>query len=272
MVQVDVYGDVRSTCTQRVILLLEELDLKYDVKQIDLMRGEQKDKEFLEMQPFGKVPVVKYDDRVLFESRSILRYISKNNTENRDLYGGTDVDIWLEAESQNYNPPASKIVYEKIFKKMRGERPDMKVVEASVAELEGVLDVYEQRLSSVPYIAGDEFSIADISHIPYTNLLLKCGYKGLYKDRPNVYKWLKRIIKRDSVQYVINQSPDVEQEQEVEENLDVKLEEKDDVKLEEKFKDLDLKEKNKKREEYDQKEKEQKERRVKEKRRSSKVQ
>jgi glutathione S-transferase len=230
MVQVDVYGDARATCTQRVIVLLEELDLKYDIKHIDLMKGEQKTKEFLELQPFGKVPVVKYDDRVLFESRSILRYISKNNTENKDLYGGTDVDIWLEAESQNYNPPASKIVYEKVFKKWRGERADMEVVKASVEELKRVLDVYEKRLSSVPYIAGDEFSIADISHIPYTNLLLKCGYKSLYKDRPNVYRWIKRIIKRESVQYIINQSiqeqeveqeeeKEVEQEQEVEKDL-----------------------------------------------------
>ena len=230
MVQVDVYGDARATCTQRVIVLLEELDLKYDIKHIDLMKGEQKTKEFLELQPFGKVPVVKYDDRVLFESRSILRYISKNNTENKDLYGGTDVDIWLEAESQNYNPPASRIVYEKVFKKWRGERADMEVVKASVEELKRVLDVYEKRLSSVPYIAGDEFSIADISHIPYTNLLLKCGYKSLYKDRPNVYRWIKRIIKRESVQYIINQSiqeqeveqeeeKEVEQEQEVEKDL-----------------------------------------------------
>lgn len=226
MVQVDVYGDARATCTQRVIVLLEELDLKYDVKHIDLMKGEQKTKEFLELQPFGKVPVVKYDDRVLFESRSILRYIAKNNIENKDLYGGTDVDIWLEAESQNYNPPASKIVYEKVFKKWRGERADMEVVKASVEELERVLDVYEKRLSSVPYIAGDEFSIADISHIPYTNLLLKCGYKSLYKDRPNVYRWIKRIIKRESVQYIINQSI---QEQELEKEVEQKQEQEQEV-------------------------------------------
>lgn len=228
MVQVDVYGDARATCTQRVIVLLEELDLKYDIKHIDLMKGEQKTKEFLELQPFGKVPVVKYDDRVLFESRSILRYIAKNNTENKDLYGGTDVDIWLEAESQNYNPPASKIVYEKVFKKWRGERADMEVVKASVEELKRVLDVYEKRLSSVPYIAGDEFSIADISHIPYTNLLLKCGYKSLYKDRPNVYRWIKRIIKRESVQYIINQSIQ-EQEVEQEEEKEVEQEQEQEV-------------------------------------------
>ena len=202
MVLVDVYGDTRATCTQRVLILLEELDLKYNVIKVDLLKNEHKTKDFLKLQPFGKIPVIKYDDRVVFESRSILKYIAKNNIDIKDLFGGTDVDIWLEVESQNYNPPASKIINEKLFKKWKGEKADEDVVKKSLEELEKVLDVYEGRLSEYPYIGGDFFSIADISHIPYTNYLLKCGYKDLYKKRPNVYKWLKRIIKRDSVQYV----------------------------------------------------------------------
>lgn len=206
MVQVDVYGDARATCTQRVLILLEELDLKYDLKSVDLSKQEHKNPEFMELQPFGKVPAIKYDDRVVFESRSILRYIAKNNVEIKDFLGGTDVDIWLEVESQNYNPPVSRIVNEKLFKKWRGERPDLEVVKSSVEELERVLDVYERRLATVPFIGGEEFSIADISHIPYTNYLLKCGYKELYKRRPNVYKWLKRIVKRDSVQFLLKES------------------------------------------------------------------
>ena len=229
MVQVDVYGDTRATCVQRVLILLEELDLKYNVIKVDLLKNEHKAKDFLKLQPFGKVPVVKYDDRVIFESRSILKYIAKNNLDIKDLLGGTDVDIWLEVESQNYNPAVSKIVNEKLFKKWRGEKADEDVVKKSLEELEKVLDVYEDRLSECPYIGGDFFSIADISHIPYTNLLLKCGYKDLFKKRPNVYKWLKRIIKRDSVQYVINQSPDVE-EQEVDERREEEKRERGDEK------------------------------------------
>ena len=214
MVQVDVYGDARATCTQRVLILLEELDLKYDLKSVDLSKGDHKTPEFMELQPFGKVPAIKYDDRVVFESRSILRYIAKNNVEIKDFLGGTDVDIWLEVESQNYNPPVSRIVNEKLFKKWRGERPDLEVVKSSVEELERVLDVYERRLATVPFIGGEEFSIADISHIPYTNYLLKCGYKELYKGRPNVYKWLKRIIKRDSVQFLLKENEQGKEDEE----------------------------------------------------------
>lgn len=206
MVQVNVYGDVKATCTQRVLILLEELSLKYDIKPVDLSKGEQKEEEYMKMQPFGKVPVVEYDDRILFESRSILRYIAKNNTDISDLLGDIDTDIWLEVESQNYNPHVSKIVNERLFKKWRGEKPDTKVIETELEALNKVLDVYETRLSKVAFIGGDQFSIADISHIPYTNYMLRCGYKELYKSRPNVYRWIKQIIKRSSVQNLLEQT------------------------------------------------------------------
>jgi len=205
MVVVDLYGDSRSTCTQRVLILLEELQLKYNLNNIDILKNEHKTSDFVTLQPFGKIPAMKYDDRVVFESRSMLRYISRNNVDIKDLYGGTDVDIWLEAESQNFYPPASKIVYEKLFKKWSGNKPDLDIVNKNLEELDKVLNVYDQRLSLVPFIAGEEFTIADISHIPYINYLLKCGYKQVFKKYTNVYRWIKKIIKRESVQYVLSE-------------------------------------------------------------------
>lgn len=203
MVSVVVYGDRKSTCTQRILILLEELSLKYTLEPIDLYKGEHKQDTFLEMQPFGKIPVVKYDNRVLFESRSILRYIAKNNVEIEDLLGGTDVDMWLEAEAQNFHPCASTIVYEMVFRELlKAGPPDAVLVKQNVKRLESVLDVYERRLGQTKFIAGESFSIADISHIPYIVQLLHCGYKSVFRKRPNVYRWLKRIVKRDSVEWV----------------------------------------------------------------------
>jgi glutathione S-transferase len=42
MVNVEVYGNINTTCTQRVLILLEELNLKYSLKNFDLTKGEQK--------------------------------------------------------------------------------------------------------------------------------------------------------------------------------------------------------------------------------------
>ena len=203
MVKVQVYGNLKSTSTLRVLILLEELNLKYTIDTIDTNIGENKTVEFAELQPFKKVPVVKYDERVLFESRSILRYIAKNNIDTIDLLGDVDVDTWLEVESQNFNPVVDKIINEKYIKKLKKEKCDTDILHENLRILCEILDVYNKRLSTVNFIGGDQYSIADISHIPAINYLLKCGYKELFKERPFVYKWLKRILKREPVEYVL---------------------------------------------------------------------
>lgn len=204
MVRLVVYGDKNTPCTQTVLILLEELQLKYDLQSVSLKEGENKEETFLKLNPFGKVPVVEYDEYVIFESRSILRFISKNNTDIVDLTlnDSVNVDMWLEVESNNFNPPVGKIIYERLF----NESPSESVIRDSMNSLKKVLEVYEERLSNHKYIGGEEFSIADIPHISYVNSLLKCGseYKRFLKNYPNMYKWLKRVFNRESVKIVMN--------------------------------------------------------------------
>lgn len=200
MVKLNVYGNAKSTCTQRILILLEELDLKYNYNEIDLSKQENKTEEYVKSQPFGKVPYIEYGEKTIFESRTILRYISKNNREPEDFYGDVYTDMWLEAESQNFNPYISKIVYEKMFKKEDG---DNVIIERNLEELEKVLDVYNKILSERDYIAGEHYTIADISHIPYAYYFLKAGHKDVLKKRMNVYNWLKRIMRREAVKRVL---------------------------------------------------------------------
>jgi glutathione S-transferase len=59
--KITIYGSKMATCTQRVLILLEELNLPYKLHEIDLASGEQHSKQFLKLNPFGKVPV--YDTK-----------------------------------------------------------------------------------------------------------------------------------------------------------------------------------------------------------------
>lgn len=210
MVKLIVYGSKIATCTQRLLILLEELNLKYELREIDLMKGHQKDPRYLNLQPFGKVPAVVYGEHVLFESRFILRYIAKNNTEDYDLTLNNNpyVDMWLEVESQNFNPPISKFIYEKVFKKLKDSDAviDENIINSALDELGKVLDVYDKRLLESKYIGGDSFSIADISHIPYLYMFVNSGveYKKYLKKYPNVYKWYKRLLMKESIKEVLN--------------------------------------------------------------------
>jgi len=210
MVKLVVYGNKLATCTQRVLILLEELNLKYELHEIDIMKGEHKDDTYLMLQPFGKIPVVEYGEYNLFESRSIIRYVAKNNIDEVDLTldDSPYVDMWLEVESQNFNPPISKFVYEKIFKKWKDPDAivDSNVLDVALEELDMVFKVYNKRLEESRYIAGDFFSIADISHIPYLYLFVTCGdeYKKMLKKYSKVYKWYKRMLMKDSVQNILS--------------------------------------------------------------------
>lgn len=208
--EIVVYGDKKAMCTQRVLILLEELGLKYAVKDVDLEKNEHKSMSFLTLNPFAKVPVVKYtgssgDTKTLFESRSILRYISTKHDDNKDLYPDVFTDVWLEAESQTLNPLLSTIVYEKIFKKMKGEACDVSVVENAIVKLQSVLDIFDKRLEETEYLSGSEFSIADISAIPYLRMFVRCGssFKDDLKSRKHLYKWLKRVCNRPAVKKIL---------------------------------------------------------------------
>jgi glutathione S-transferase len=207
MVKIILYGNRSATCTQRILILLNELQLKYEFVNIDLAKKEQKSKPFLELQPFGKIPAIKYGKHAMFESRAILRYLARDNADYVDLTLGdsTQVETWLEAESQNYNPPISDIVFEKMFKKMYNQETDENVVKKSLEKLEAVLSVYENRFSKTKYkyIAGNKFSIVDISHIPYTNYFIKCGYEDVLKKYPLVYEWYNRITSRETVRPIL---------------------------------------------------------------------
>lgn len=209
MVKLLVYGSKIATCTQRILILLEELSLKYDLRELDLMKGQHKDPRYLQLQPFGKVPAVIYGDHKLFESRTILRYIAKNNTDDLDLTldDSVYVDMWLEVESQNFNPVISKYIYEKVFKKWKDPEAvsDETILQQALEEFRNVLNVYEQRLASSKYLGGNAFSIADISHIPYLYMFINCGEenKKFLKQYPHVYKWYKRMLMRESVKDVL---------------------------------------------------------------------
>jgi len=141
------------------------------------------------------------------ESRAINRYIAIQ-------YKGTGPDLlpfktaaqvaaiecWLEAESQHYSPPVSKISFELLIKPMIGLVTDQAAVEAEAEKLSKVLDVYEDRLSKNKYFAGDEFTLADLNHMPLMNNLMKTSKAELVEARPHVKAWWNDVSARPAWQ------------------------------------------------------------------------
>ncbi|XP_030446658.2 glutathione S-transferase F9-like [Syzygium oleosum] len=210
---VKVYGPDYAS-PKRVLVCLIEKGVEFETVPIDLFKGEHKVPEFVKLQPFGSVPVVQDGDYTLFESRAIIRYYAeKYKHQGTDLLGKTIeerglVEQWLEVEAQNFHPPIFDLVLKIVFGPFMGLTPDPKLLQESEDKLCKVLDVYEERLSKSKYLAGDFFSLADLSHLPFTQYLVgKMGKECLIRDRKNVSAWWDDISSRPSWKKVVELWP-----------------------------------------------------------------
>ncbi|KAI3967162.1 hypothetical protein MKW92_024057 [Papaver armeniacum] len=201
-----VHGLAKAMSVASVMLCLAEKELDFEFVNVNCSKGEQKLQSFLSKNPFGKIPVFEDGPLTLFESRAITRYIAQKY---KDI--GTDllrhdkieeaamVGVWIEVESQHFNPPSFAIIYEMFVGPIFGQTVDQSVVNRNIEKLDKVLDVYEARLSNSKYLACDSFSLADLHHLPNIYYLMKitpCA--DLINSRPHVKAWWEDISARPS--------------------------------------------------------------------------
>ncbi|OAE27295.1 hypothetical protein AXG93_1072s1000 [Marchantia polymorpha subsp. ruderalis] len=196
------YGVPGSICTTRVLVTAAEKGLDKTQLQhipVDISAGDQKKPQYLAIQ----VPALQDGDLTLFESRAVIRYLAdKYEGQGTPLYGSSNrdralVEQWLEVESHNFNPHISIVLNELVFTMSRGEDPDTKLVTTHYERLDRVLDVYEAHLSRQKYLAGDFFSLADLSHLPTIFYLIRVAKKpNVIFRRPHVLTWWQLISNR----------------------------------------------------------------------------
>ncbi|CAL5425176.1 unnamed protein product [Camellia sinensis] len=186
------YGIPASTCTARVIACLYEKGVDFELIPVNMGA-----------EPFGQIPALEDGDLTLFESRAITAYIAEKYKDtsydlirHKNLKEAAQVKVWLEVESQQFNPPISAIVFQCFFAPMYGMKTDQAVVDANVEKLGKVLDVYEGRLAKSKYLAGDFYSLADLHHLSFTHYLFKTPYASVFNERPRVKSWWEDISSR----------------------------------------------------------------------------
>ncbi|CAM6026221.1 unnamed protein product [Sphagnum balticum] len=194
------YGIASSTCTGRVLLSLFEKEVEdFELVIVNVRKGEGKKPEYLKLQPFGLIPVLEDGDLTLYESRAIIRYIAnKYEGQGTALYGKdikerAKVDHWLEVEGQNFNSAIRRSLG------VVSKPPiDEVLLTETIGKLGKVLDIYEDHLSKTQYLAGDFFSLADLSHMTAGWKLFDKYKQGsiLFEGRPHVKAWWENISSR----------------------------------------------------------------------------
>lgn len=202
-----VYGHPMSTCTRKVLATLAEKGHHADLVLVDLQKGEQKAPEHLARHPFGVIPVLDDDGFQLYESRAIIRYLDARlpgpALTPTDVRERGRMEQWISVEQSYFTPGAMKVIYHAFFFPMGGRQGDPAVIEAGRAEAGRVLDVVDKALADQPYLAGNAFSLAEISWLPYLQYLTQAKSEDLITNRQNVAAWWERISKRPAWQKVI---------------------------------------------------------------------
>jgi glutathione S-transferase len=196
---VKLYGHPGSTCTRKVLMTLAELDTKADFEMVDLGTAAHKKEPHLSRQPFGQIPAIDDDGFQLFESRAICRYLNEKvggKLVPKDIKARALMEEWISIETSNFTPHAMKFIYQYTF-----QRPqDAAVMENATKGIEKALDVMEKRLTDNTFLAGTDFSLADVCFMPYFEYAMGSPVKEMVAKHPHVNAWWNRVSERPTWQ------------------------------------------------------------------------
>lgn len=199
---IKVYGNPRSTCTRKVLMTLEETSTPFEMNVVDLPKGEHKKEPHILRQPFGRIPAIDDDGFEMFESRAIARYIAekaKSPLLPREPKAHAKVEQWMSVETSELSVHAMKFVYEHVFKRPQ----DPAVLENASKALGHALGVMDKQLAKTPFIAGADFTLADICYMPYFEYAMITPAKELFTPHENVMAWWKKISSRPAWRKVV---------------------------------------------------------------------
>ena len=176
--------------------MLEEIGHEFKVTKVDIGKDEQFKPEFKKISPFSKIPLIidHKNNKTIFESGAILIYLGEISGKFYNKDDRTNINQWLMAQMgyigpmlgqhhqfHHYNPGKSEFGEERYFK----------ISKRIYSEVDEVL-------SKTKFLAGDEYTIADIATFPW---FARHEWHDIgIQNFKNLSRWYEEISKRDGVQ------------------------------------------------------------------------
>ena len=182
---------------RKISIMLEECNLEYKVKPINITKDEQFDSNFLEISPNNKIPAILDSDNkiTMMESGAILLYLSEKtgkfmpkNDEER-----WKRDEWLMFQMASVGPMLGQVHH---FLKFNAGK-SVYAEERYSNEALRIYGVLENQLNKNEYVAGNDYGIADIAIWPWISRFE--WQKIDLKKFPKILEWYKKIALRDAV-------------------------------------------------------------------------
>ncbi len=202
---IDLYA-LTSPNVQKIFIALEELELPYNTKFIDVWKGEQFTPEFIKINPNSKIPAIVDHDGpggkpyAVFESGAILLYLAEKTGKllPKDPRKRFDAIQWLMIQLTGVGPTFGQWTHFTLFAPKDNEYS----MSRYRTEMKRLYELLEKRLGEVPYLGGDEYSIADVATFPWTRNHDAQGVK--WADNPNLARWFDAIAARPAVKRALD--------------------------------------------------------------------
>jgi glutathione S-transferase len=185
------YGMTGSGNCYKPALLMTQLGIDFRWVEVDLLNGATRTPAFLEKNPNGRVPLLELDDgRRLAESNAMLCYLAEGTPLlPAERFARAKVLEWLFFEQYSHEPYIATVRFWVHYLNDAEGRRD-KIAEAMPRGY-AALGVMDQQLARNPFIAGADYTVADIALFAYTHVAHQGGYA--LDGYPEIRAWLDRI-------------------------------------------------------------------------------
>ena len=181
---------------KKISIMLEEIGYEFKVTKVDIGKDEQFKTDFKKISPFSKIPVIidHKNNKTIFESGAILIYLGEISGKFYNKDDRTNINQWLMAQMGYIGPMLGQhhqFHHYNSGKSEFGEERYFKISKRIYSEVDEVL-------SKTKFLAGDEYTIADIATFPW---FARHEWHDIgIQNFKNLSRWYEEISKRDGVQ------------------------------------------------------------------------
>jgi glutathione S-transferase len=180
-----------SQHARRVVSLLEAAGLPYELRHVDMAKGEHLSAAYLVINPNHQVPTLLDGDLKLHESNAILRYLCQKHGLTdwypADLKHRAQVDQWLDWNQCRLSPAVIDIVRNKVF---LGEKGDKEAIARGEMRLRELAPILEDGLQADDFLIGARPTIADLS---VASNLFQLGLADAIPPGARIAAWYRRV-------------------------------------------------------------------------------
>lgn len=184
----------------KISIMLEEVGLPYDLRLVNIGKGEQFEPDFLRISPNNRMPAIVDPDGPdgkpisIFESGAILQYLGRKTGRfyPADERRRVEVDQWLFWQVGGLGPMAGQTHH---FRQYAPEKIEY-AIDRYTNEVNRLYGVMNRRLADRDFLAGD-YSIADIACVGWVKPYRNQGQD--LEDFPNLKRWFETITARPAV-------------------------------------------------------------------------